>query len=215
MTVRDDLHRMPSLPLRSFAGAIALALVATACGSDDESAQLSGVVREPAPQVDVVDLPSLSEPGGEVAFRADPGELQVVYWGFTNCPDVCPTTLADFAVALRRVGPEVAADVDLVMVTVDPDRDIDLLDRYINAFVEGSVAAGTDDEELLLAAAEPFGASWEIRTLDDGSIEVDHTPFLYVIDDQGRLLLSWQFGATSEDMATDLEILLDQVAESA
>lgn len=201
---------------RSVAGALALALVAVACGSDGDGAEtLSGVVRDPAPQVDVVALPSLSEPGVDVEFRADPGELQVVYWGFTNCPDVCPTTLADFTVALRRLAPEQAADVDLVMVTVDPDRDMDLLDRYINAFVEGATAAGTEDESLLLTAAEPFGASWEIRTLDDGTIEVDHTPFLYVVDDQGRLALSWQFGATSEDMATDLELLLDRATGTA
>ena len=188
-------------------------LVVAACGSDDSgTAELSGVVRDPAPVVDGTTLPSLSDPGNEVTFRADDGGIKVVYFGFTNCPDVCPTTLADFSVALRRMDPALAADVDLVMATVDPDRDLDVLDRYITSFVSDAQAAGTTDEQLLLDAAEPFGASWEVRRLDDGRIEVDHTPFLYAVDDAGRLLLTWQFGATAEDMAGDLETLLTREA---
>lgn len=188
---------------------MASVLVVAACGSDDgATAELSGVVRDPAPVVDGTTLPSLSDPGNEVTFRADDGGIKVVYFGFTNCPDVCPTTLADFSVALRRMDPSLAADVDLVMATVDPDRDLDVLDRYITSFVSDAQAAGTTDEQLLLDAAEPFGASWEVRRLDDGRIEVDHTPFLYAVDDAGQLLLTWQFGATAEDMAGDLEILL-------
>lgn len=188
-------------------------LVVAACGSDDSgTAELSGVVRNPAPVVDGTTLPSLSDPGNEVTFRADDGGIKVVYFGFTNCPDVCPTTLADFSVALRRMDPTLAADVDLVMATVDPDRDLDVLDRYVTSFVSDAQAAGTTDEQLLLDAAEPFGASWEVRRLDDGRIEVDHTPFLYAVDDAGRLLLTWQFGATAEDMAGDLETLLTREA---
>ena len=145
-----------------------------------------------------------------VEFRADPGGLQVVYFGFTNCPDVCPTTLADFTVALRKLDTEQAAKVDTVMVTVDPDRDLDLLDGYITSFIEDGVAAGTDDPDVLLTAAQPFGASWEVRSLDDGTIEVDHSPFLYVVDDAGQLVLTWQFGASSDDMANDLSLLFDR-----
>lgn len=190
----------------AFAGLLAFT---AACGSDDEAGSaLSGVVRDPAPVVDGTTLPSLSDPGTDVTFRADDGQIKVVYFGFTNCPDVCPTTLADFSVALRRMDPTLAADVDLVMATVDPDRDLDVLDRYVTSFVSDAQAAGTTDEQRLLEAAEPFGASWEVRRLDDGRIEVDHTPFLYAVDDAGQLLLTWQFGATAEDMAGDMEILL-------
>lgn len=190
-----------------FAGALLLA----ACGgSDDSAAALSGVVRDPAPRVDLVSLPSLNDPGVDVEFRADPGGIQVVYFGFTNCPDVCPTTLADLTIALRKMDPDASAKVDVVMVTVDPERDIDRLETYVTSFVDTAVAAGTLDAALTEAAGEPFGASWEVRKLDDGSVEVDHSPFLYAVDDAGRLLLSWQFGATSDDMANDLSILLER-----
>ncbi|WP_148288559.1 SCO family protein [Ilumatobacter nonamiensis] len=197
--------------------ALAAALVASAaCGSDDESGgeasdpALSGVVRDPAPEVDLVTLPSLSDPGEEVEFRADEGELQVVYFGFTNCPDVCPTTMVDLAVALRMLDDDQADDVEVVMATVDPDRDLEILDGYVTSFVPDAIAVGTPDTELIAAAGEPFGASWEVRETDDGTIEVDHSPFLYAVDDEGKLVLSWQFGASSEDMAADISTLLER-----
>lgn len=187
------------------------ALLIAACGSDDGAdAALSGIVRDPAPQVDLVSLPSLSDPGSDVEFRADEGGIQVVYFGFTNCPDVCPTTLADLTVALRMLEPEQADHVDVVMVGVDPARDNEVLDQYVKTFISDAVAAGSDDTELLDAAGEPFGASWEVRTVDGGDIEVDHSPFLYAVDDQGRLVLTWQFGASSQDIADDLSTLLDR-----
>ncbi len=191
---------------------VGAAILLGACGGSSEgtSTAMSGVVREPAPQVDLVALPSLSDPGSTVEFRARPDGVQVVYFGFTNCPDVCPTTLADLTIALRKLDPAQAERVDVVMVTVDPARDLDVLDTYVTSFVDDAIAAGTPDADLVAAAGEPFGASWEVRTLDDGAVEVDHTPFLYAVDDQGKLLVSWQFGLTSDDISRDLSILLDR-----
>lgn len=207
---------------RAVASLVALVLVAGACGDDtgdgstgnDESV-LSGIVREPAPQVDGTTLPSLTEPGTDIDFVAPEGGIQVVYFGFTNCPDVCPTTLADLTVALRKMDPADAARIETVMVTVDPERDTAILDDYVTSFIPDALAAGTDDEAALRAAGEPFGASWEVRTLDDGTVEVDHSPFLYAVDDTGRLVLTWQFGASSDDMKNDLELLLARDAPEA
>ncbi len=212
-----------------WASAIAVtALVLAACGSDggdgagasgdDESPiieslpderVLSGIVRDPAPAVDATTMPKLDSDGETVEFRAADGGLQVVYFGFTNCPDVCPTTLFDFTVALRMLPPEKADVVETVMVTVDPDRDLDILTAYVQSFIPDAGAAGTPDDSILMAVAEPFGVTYEVRTLDDGTIEVDHSPFLYVVNDQGELVLTWQFGASSEDMASDLFQLLE------
>jgi protein SCO1/2 len=144
-----------------------------------------------------------------VEFRAPPGGLQVVYFGFTNCPDVCPTTLADLTIALRKLPDDLADRVETVMVTVDPERDLAVLPEYVRSFVPDAVAAGTEDDATLRAAAEPFGVTYDVRTLDDGTVEVDHTPFLYAVDDQGELALTWQFGASSDDMAADMRALLE------
>lgn len=221
--MRPDLPDRP-IPRRRLIGlAAGAALALAACGSGDSgtssetgtSSGLSGVVREPAPVVDGTTLPSLSDPGTEVDFRARPGGIEVVYFGFTNCPDVCPTTMSDLRTALNRLERDEPGRTDLIdtlVVTVDPERDLDVMPQYATSFVNDAVAAGTLDEELLLEAAAPFGVNYDVRTLDDGTIEVDHSPFLYAVDDEGRLVLTWQFGAKSSDIANDLDILLDQAA---
>ncbi len=193
---------------------------APAAGTTPEAADAGGIEgwngirRDPAPSVQGLSLPLADDPGTELGFGADPGRLQLVYWGFTNCPDVCPTTLADLAVALRMIGP-LAEQVDVVLVSVDPIRDQEVATRYINAFVEGSQAVTSQDEQRLLDAAGPFGASWEIREQGDGTAEVDHSAFLYAIDDTGHLALTWQFGLAPDLMAADLTRLLGADAAEA
>jgi len=218
--------RRPSTPKRRRIGglAVAAAIVVSACGGSEDASTasgesggsvLSGVVREPAPVVDGTELPSLTDPGTDVDFRAEPGGIEVVYFGFTNCPDVCPTTLSDYRAALNRLerdDPGITDRIDTLVVTVDPERDLEVLPEYASTFVPDAVAAGTSDQELLLAAAAPFGVSYDVRTLDDGTIEVDHSPFLYAVDDEGQLVLTWQFGASPSDMANDLDILLEQAS---
>jgi protein SCO1 len=169
--------------------------------------ELAGIVRDPAPVVDTTTLPSLTEPGTEVEFRADPGGFQAVYFGYTNCPDVCPTTMADWTITLRRLPQDLAARVDTVMVTVDPDRDNELLAGYVGSFVADAEAAGTTDADRLAAAAEPFGVVYDVTTNDEGDIEVSHSGFLYLVDDQGRLVVTWPFGTSSSEMAADVEQL--------
>ena len=169
---------------------------------------LAGVVREPAPVVDETPIPSLTNEGDDVVFRAQPDGLQVVYFGYTNCPDVCPTTMFDHTVSLRLLPDDMADQVDTVMVTVDPDRDLELLTGYVQSFVPDAVAAGTSDPAVLAAAAEPFGVSYDVVEASDGSIEVSHSGFLYVVGDNGELLLAWPFGTSSEEMAADMFQLL-------
>jgi len=168
---------------------------------------LAGIVRDPAPAVDGTTLPSLTNPGTDVVFRAEPGGFQSVYFGYTNCPDVCPTTMADWAVTLRRLPEDMAARVSTVMVTVDPDRDNELLPGYVESFVADAEAAGTTDADRLEAAAEPFGVSYDVTTNDEGDIEVSHSGFLYLVDDQGKLVVTWPFGTSSSEMAADVEQL--------
>lgn len=179
----------------------------TIVSTDAGERELAGIVRDPAPVVDATTLPSLTNPGSDVAFRAEPGEFIAVYFGFTNCPDVCPTTMADWTVTLRRLPDDLAAQVGTLMVTVDPDRDIELLPGYIESFVSNAEAAGTTDTDLLAAAAEPFGVSYDVTIADDGDIEVAHSGFLYLVDDQGQLVVTWPFGTSSVEMAADVEQL--------
>ncbi len=160
---------------------------------------LSGIVREPAPMVGALSIPSLTAPGSDISFQAAPGGFQLVFFGYTHCPDVCPTTLADLTVAMRKLPESDAARVDTVMVTVDPDRDLDVLAGYVQSFLPAGQAGGTADPARLQTIADAFGASYAVTTDEDGAVEVAHTGFVYVVDDQGRLVLTWPFGTTSDD----------------
>jgi len=217
------LSPMSDLRRTTMAVVTLFVLALTACGSDESTSEspavattaddstaervLAGIVRDPAPAVDGTTLPSLTHEGSEVEFRGEPGGMKAVYFGYTNCPDVCPTTMSDWTVALRRLPEEIARRVDTVMVTVDPERDNDLLTGYVQSFVPDAEAAGTLDADRLAAAAEPFGVSYDVTTNADGEVEVAHSGFLYLVGDEGTLLVTWPFGTSSEDMAADVEQL--------
>ena len=160
-------------------------------------AELTGYRREPAPLVGDLSLPDLTDPGADLVLRAEPGQLLVIYFGYTNCPDFCPTTLSDLRLATRRMDADDAARVDVAMVTVDPERDVAVLPDYITSFFDDGHALGTDDADLLARAAAPFGVTYDVARSDDGTIAVAHTTALYVVDDAGQLALTWQFGVRS------------------
>lgn len=170
--------------------------------------ELSGFVREPTPLVGEFGLPDVSRGGDRFVFRADDGGLLLVYFGYTACPDVCPTTLADTRTALARLGDE-ADRVDLAMATVDPGRDTDdVVTSYVQSFIPEGHALRTVEDADLRTAAAAFGVAYDVTVGDDGDVEVTHTGSLYAVDDEGRLLVTWPFGTTIDDLAADLELLL-------
>ncbi len=204
-------HR-PRPPRRRTGAAVALLAAASlllgACGSDPPR-ELAGYVREPAPVVAEISLPDVSRNGEEFTFQASPGSLLLVYFGYTNCPDVCPTTLADVRTAMRGMDPADAERIELAMVTVDPARDTPILTEYVQTFVDDAHALATDDPAALRRAADPFGVSYAVEEADDGTSEVAHSSQTFVVDDQGHLVLTWQFGIPAADLRADLEQLLD------
>jgi protein SCO1 len=178
----------------------------TSCGGGG-TRELVGYTRDPEPTVDVAALPDLSNDGSPFEMRAEPGHLLVVYFGYTNCPDFCPTTLSNLARAIDALGDD-GDRIDVAMVTVDPDRDTDVLADYVRSFVPGAHALATEDAALLATIAEPFGVTYRVTSQPDGTVEVAHTTFLYVVDDAGSLLVTWPTGTTHDDLADDLAQLL-------
>lgn len=194
---------------RLVALAVLVVLMVTACGG---SRDLSGFVREPLPDVAGQSLPEASAAGAPFEFVAEEDELLLVYFGYTYCPDVCPTTLSDMRSAVADLGGD-ADRVEVAMATVDPGRDdAEVITNYVHAFFDDGHALRTDDDALLGAVAEEFGAVYSVTELDDGTIEVIHTGHTYVVDDQGLIRVTWPFGTTSEDMTADMSILLDETA---
>lgn len=189
---------------------VAAALVLVACGGERE---LVGMTRDPEPQVDAVALPDVGAGGAPFDLRAPADGLLIVYFGYTNCPDICPTTMADLKVALDDLGDD-AERVDVAMVSVDPARDIPVLADYIQSFVPGAHALASTDQAALRSVADPFGVSYDVRTAPNGEIQVGHSSNLFAVDDAGRLVLTWSVGggegtARADDLAGDIRQLLD------
>jgi protein SCO1/2 len=136
------------------------------------------------------------------------GKAVVVFFGFTHCPDVCPTTLADMAQVVRQLGAD-GERVQVLFVTVDPERDTqEVLAKYVPAFdprflgLRGSL-------EATRAVAKEFKVYFEKRAgATPGAYSVDHSAQAYVIDPRGRLRLFVRHERIAEDLAPDLRALL-------
>ena len=191
--------------------ALFLAIFATACsGGGSEEFVLAGYERVPEPTVGTVSLPQVNHDGGDFTFRADPGKLLMVNFGYSNCPDICPTTLADTRIAFNQLG-ERANEVDFAFVSIDPERDTEeVLSNYVEAFLADGIAVRTADQDELAIAADAFGVFYDIRENDAGDLEVAHTPNVFLVDESGSIVLTWPFGVPAADIVNDLTILLDR-----
>ena len=138
------------------------------------------------------------------------GKAVVVLFGYTRCPDVCPTTLADAALAMKQLGPD-ADRVQVLMVSVDPERDTqDVLARYVPAF-DARFLGMYGDLEATRRAAKEFKVYFEKRPgKTPGEYSIDHSAQSYVIDPQGRLRLFERHDRITEDLAPDLRTLLKE-----
>ena len=134
------------------------------------------------------------------------GKAVVVFFGFTHCPDVCPTTLADVSQAIKQLGPD-AQRVQVLFVTVDPERDTkEVLGKYVTAF-DPSFVGLYGDAAATQRAAKEFKVFYEKRKTDTG-YSIDHSAQSYVIDPQGRLRLFVRPDRIGADLADDLRTLL-------
>jgi protein SCO1 len=137
------------------------------------------------------------------------GKVVVVFFGYTQCPDVCPTTLAELAAIKQKLGP--AGDKLVgVFVSVDPERDTpQVLKAYVNSFGADFVALrGSLDETK--AVARDFKVFFaKVPGKVEGSYTMDHTAGSYVFDTQGRLRLFERYGTAPDALAGDLKALIE------
>lgn len=150
--------------------------------------------------------------GKEVTARDYRGRIVLLYFGYTHCPDVCPETLANLAVVLKRLGP-VAQDVTVLFATVDPNRDtLPVLKRYVALFAPQIVGLrGTANQTAALARR--YRVAYSVSPGGDGHpYEVSHSSAIYVFDRTGatRLLIPSMATPTPDINGTveDLEALL-------
>jgi len=147
---------------------------------------------------------SNGEPVSLIDFR---GKVVMLYFGYTFCPDVCPATMIELSDAMEILGDK-SEDVQVVMVTLDPERDTpEVMQKYVTHFNDTFIGLTGTPEELIAVTA-PMGIFYERH---EGSSAagylIDHTATVAVLDKEGKLRLWYPFGVTGADMAADLKYL--------
>ena len=136
------------------------------------------------------------------------GKVVVMFFGFTHCPDVCPTTLAEFNGALKQLG-DAADRVQVLFVTVDPQRDTpDVLRGYVTAFNDHFLGLTGTPEQIAKVAKEYKIVYQKVPGSTPDNYSVDHSAGTYIYDEQGRLRLFASYGLGGDAIASDLAQLL-------
>ena len=205
---------------------IAIALVMSACTSGTSSSSSTtsalnatrGYKPTPVRKTDTVSLPDYAtdSDGVDFSFKAAPGNLLVVFFGFLTCPDICPVTMADIAAGLAELGPTVDRHIEIAFVTVDFERDTGpRMVEYLTHFFPNSTihALRAPDSVQLSAVTSQFGAQWQVDPHEPGAAiyGVAHSGVTYVVDDRGQLVWEWPFGTTGPEVAATLKQLMDTV----
>lgn len=147
--------------------------------------------------------------GRIVTDRSLIGKVTVMLFGYTNCPDVCPTTLSAASAGAAQLG-GAARDVRILFVSVDPGRDTPaVLRAYASAFGP-RVTALTGSPRALAETARAFRANWSVTRGADGAVAVSHTGLVYLFGRDGRLAKLLPPGAPSARYAVELRRILDQ-----
>lgn len=189
-------------------GALALLgalLLAAAAGAAEEAGLKAGVFSPPRA------APAFSLRGSDGAplelgrYR---GKVVILGFGFSSCPDVCPVTLATLAQARKRLGAQ-ASEVQVVYITVDPERDDpQRLRDYLAGFDETFVG-GTGTPEQLAAVRQEYGIAASRRESGE-SYAFDHSSYTYLIDRGGNLRALMPYGQSADDYVHDVKLLLAQ-----
>ena len=138
------------------------------------------------------------------------GKVVMLYFGFVQCPDVCPTALTRAAGVMQRLGAD-ATQLQLLFVTVDPERDTpELLRDYLAAFHPSFVAL-TGSADQIKAAADEFRAFYK-KVPTGSSYTMDHTALSYLFDRQGRVRVALRHEQTVDDYTADVQALLAEPA---
>jgi protein SCO1/2 len=184
---------------------LAVALLLAACGE------------KPAVQFQNTDLTgasfardfALTDHTGKPRTMADfKGKVVIMFFGYTQCPDVCPTTMAEMSAVMKALGPQ-ADQVQVLFVTVDPERDTQqLLAEYVPAFDQRFLGLYGTPEQTAAMGKEFKVLYSKVAGKEPGSYSVDHTAASYVFDKQGKLRLLIRPGQGPAPAVHDLKLLL-------
>ena len=164
------------------------------------------LIQSPDEAADFTLMTSNGEPMSLSDFR---GKQVMLYFGYTFCPDVCPTTLNDLSIMMEELGPKKAKDVQVIMVSVDPERDsVEQLASYMPHF-DPSFLGMTGSLEEIQDIASQYGIYFERQEGDTAAgYLVDHTAVVTLVDDKGHVKMVFPYGTTGKDMAADVSYMM-------
>lgn len=132
------------------------------------------------------------------------GRWMLVYFGYTHCPDACPTALQDMANAVDALGPDAARRVALLFITIDPERDTPaLIQDYVSAF-NAPITALSGTPEQIAAAARAYRVYYAKHPRDDGGYDMDHSSIIYLMDPSGKFVGNFTHETPPDAITTKL-----------
>jgi len=188
-------------------GALLMLLAMVIAGCSEDAYEFKGGELKPlaaAPAIELTD-----QYGEPFSLAAQQGKAVLLYFGYTTCPDACPTTLSDWIEVKRLLGDQ-ADQVEFVMVTVDPERDtVETLNEYL-AFFDPAFHGLTGDQAAITAIEQQYGimAVREEHPESATGYLMNHTTSFWVIDPEGRLRLTFAHGTDPEIVTEDVRHLL-------
>lgn len=185
----------------------ALAMSLVSCGSSQQEPQV--LYGTDITGADFAQKLQLTDHNGKSRTLDDyKGKVVALFFGYTHCPDVCPTTMSDLAAALKLMGDR-AAEVQVLFVTVDPERDTqEILSQFVPSFNPTFVGLYGSPEQTA-ETAKNFKIFYE-KQVDPGKsgYTIDHSAGVYAFDKQGKIRIYLKFGQKPEELAHDLGTLL-------
>lgn len=153
----------------------------------------------------------LQSADGPVDSKDYRGKLLVLYFGYTACPDICPTSLATLSMALEDLPEALQAEIQPIFISVDPERDTPLKLAEYGRFFHPSMLGVTGDPQTLRKLARDYGAAYH-RVKSDSAMGymVDHSADLYLVDRQGRLRRILRHGTSAAEIAKELRRLANE-----
>ena len=198
---------------RSVLALLLLFLLAVTIGAAASPAELRAGVFNP-PRL-APDFALRGSDGSELKLSRYRGKVVALAFGYTNCPSVCPVTLGYLAEARKKLGAG-AKDLQVVFVTVDPERDdADHLKKFV-AFFDPTFVGGTGTPGQLAEIRKVYGITMSNKIFTDAAAKsrgiyyLDHSSFVYLIDREGKLRAMMPFGVTADDIEHDAKALLSR-----
>lgn len=151
------------------------------------------------------DLEAIDEDGEVFLFEDFKGKVSLVFFGFTRCPDVCPTTLLQLSQLKAALTAEEAEQLQVYLITVDPERDTPIRLREYLSYFDPGFKALTGTEEQVATMAKSFNVFYNKVPTAAGQYTMEHSTYVFVLDNDAKSVLLFREGMAIEEMLSDIK----------